>query len=48
MITGLKIGSEKLSAHPHPFSKMILLRGFVIFSLCVGGTYGLLGIYLGW
>lgn len=48
MITGEKPGFRSQIPAPHPFSKMILLRGFVIFSLCVGGTYGLLGIYLGW
>lgn len=48
MITGLKPGFQQKTPLPHPFSKMILLRGFVVFSLCIGGAYGLLGIYLGW
>ena len=48
MITGLKPSFGSQTPAPHPFSKMILLRGFVIFSLCIGGTYGLFGIYLGW
>lgn len=48
MITGFKPGFQQKTPLPHPFSKMILLRGFVVFSLCIGGTYGLLGIYLGW
>jgi cytochrome b len=48
MITGLKPGFGSRTPAPHPFSKMILFRGFVIFSLCVGGTYVLLGLYLIW
>ena len=48
MITGLKPGFGSRTPEPHPFSKMILFRGFVIFSLCVGGTYVLLGLYLIW
>ena len=48
MITGLKQGFGSQTPAPHPFSKMILFRGFVIFSLCVGGTYVLLDLYLIW
>jgi cytochrome b len=46
MITGLKPGFGSRTPAPHPFSKMILFRGFVIFSICVVGTYVLLGLYL--
>ncbi|MGB2332449.1 MAG: cytochrome b/b6 domain-containing protein [Litorivicinaceae bacterium] len=48
MITGLKSGPDEPTDHPHPFSKMIVIRGFFIFIACVGGAYGLLGVYLGW
>ena len=48
MITGLKPGFGSRTPAPHPFSKMILFQGFVIFSLCVGGTYVFLGLYLSW
>ena len=48
MFHGLKPGFGYSIGHPHPFSKIVLLRGFILFSLCIGGAYGILGIYLGW
>lgn len=48
MVTGLKPSFGKPIGHPHPFSKMIVLRGFVFFTLCIGGAYGFFAIYLGW
>ena len=48
MFHGLKPGFGYSIGHPDPFSKLVLVRGFILFSLCIGGAYGILGIYLGW
>lgn len=48
MITGLKPGFGAPIGTPHPFSKMIVLRGFVAMTLSLGGTYAVLTLYLGW
>lgn len=48
MFHGLKPGFGQSIGQPNPFSKHLLLRGFILFSLCIGGAYGILGIYLGW
>ena len=48
MFHGLKPGFGQSIGQPNPFSKLLLLRGFILFSLCIGGAYGILGIYLGW
>lgn len=48
MITGLKPGSRAPVGTPHPLSKMIVLRGFGAMILCVGVTYAVLAVYLGW
>jgi cytochrome b len=48
IITGLKPGFDLPIRTPHPFSIVIVLRGFVAFSLCLGGTYALLAIHFGW
>ena len=48
MITGLKPGFGAPVGTPHPFSTIIVLRGFVAMALCLGGTYAVLALYLGW
>ena len=48
MISGYKPSFGQIIGQPHPFSKTIFLRGFLFLMLCLGGTYGFLGIILGW
>lgn len=48
MISGYKPSFGQSIGQPHPFSKAILLRGFLFLILCLGGAYGILGIVLGW
>lgn len=45
---GHKPAHGQPAGQPPANARMIWLRGFVFFSLCLGGTYGLFGIYLGW
>ena len=33
---------------PHPFSTTIVLRGFVVMTLCLGGAYAVFALFLGW
>ena len=48
MITGLKPGFGAPVGTPHPFSTILVLRGFVAMTLCLGGTYAVLVLFLGW
>ena len=48
MITGLKPGFGAPVGTPHPFSTIIVLRGFVVMTLCVGGAYAVFALVLGW
>ena len=48
MITGLKPGFQAPVGTPHPFSTIIVLRGFTAMTLCLGGTYAVLALFLGW
>ena len=45
---GRKPAHGQSAGQPAANARMIWLRGFVFFSLCLGGAYGLFGIYLGW
>ena len=48
MITGLKPGFGAPVGTPHPFSTIIVLRGFVVMTLCLGGAYAVFALVLGW
>lgn len=48
MISGYKPSYGLSIGQPHPSSKATWLRGFLFLSLCLGGSYGVLGIFLGW
>ena len=48
MIMGLKPGFGAPVGTPHPFSTTIVLRGFVVMTLCLGGAYAVFALFLGW
>ena len=48
MITGLKPGFGAPVGTPRPFSTIIMLRGFVAMTLCLGGAYAVFALFLGW
>ena len=48
MITGLKPRFGAPVGTPHPFSTIIMFRGFVAMTLCLGGAYAVFALFLGW
>lgn len=48
MIMGLKPRFGAPVGTPHPFSTTIVLRGFVVMTLCLGGAYAVFALFLGW
>ena len=48
MIMGLKPVFGAPVGTPHPFSTTIVLRGFVVMTLCLGGAYAVFALFLGW